>query len=103
MGRGRERSGAGKAAERLMAIEVNGEKITVDVRSMSMRERSVLRAALAQLPVEPDEVDWTVGAVWIAMRRNDPTLTFDDVLDAVTVGDVLDREPVEAEADSPEA
>ena len=103
MSRGRERSGKPKSAERLLAIEVNGERVTIDARVMTMRERVLLRAELAKLPVEADEMDWTVGAVWIAMRRNDETLTFDDVLDSVTLGDVLDREAVEPEVDSPEA
>lgn len=101
MGRGRERSA--KAPERLIVIEVNGETLTIDNRSMTMRERQVLRAELAKLPVEADQQDWVAGAVWIAMRRNDPTITFDDVCDSLTVGDVSDLEVIEPEGDSPEA
>jgi hypothetical protein len=101
--RGRERSGGGKAAEKLLAIEVNGTPVTIDARAMSMRERVLLRAELAKLPVDPDEFDFRVGAVWIAMRRDDENLTFDDVLGSVTVGDMLDPIVVDAEADSPEA
>lgn len=104
--RGRDRSNADrgiKPAGSLIAIEVNGERVVIDSRAMTMRERSVLRAELAKLPVEADNMDWTVGAVWIAMRRTDPDLTFDEVLDSVTVGDIADRELVDAEADSPEA
>lgn len=101
MGRGRDRSG--KTPDRLMVIEVNGEPLTIDNRAMTMRERQVLRAELAKLPVEPDQQDWVTGAVWIAMRRNDPALTFDEVCESLTVGDVSDLEMVDPEADSPEA
>lgn len=86
-----------------MAIEVNGQTVTIDTRAMTMRERQMLRAELAKLPVEPDEMDWTVGAVWISLRHNDPDLTFEQVCDSVTLGDILDREAIEPEADSPEA
>lgn len=103
MSRGRERSGKPKSAERLLAYEVNGERVVVDVRAMTMRERSELRHALSTLPVEADEVDWQVGAVWIALRRKDSSITFDEVFDSMTLGEMLDREPVDPEADSPEA
>lgn len=102
-GRGRERSGGGKSAEKLLAIEVNGQPVTIDVRAMSMRERVLLRSELAKLPVEADEMDFRVGAVWIALRRDDESLSFDEVLGSVTVGDMLDPLVVDAEADSPEA
>ncbi len=102
-GRGRERSGGGKTAERLLAIEVNGEQVLIDHRAMSMRERQILRAELAKLPVEPDEMDWTAGAVWISLRRNDPDLTFETVCESITVADMAARTLVDPEADSPEA
>ena len=92
-----------KAQSRLMAIEVNGQRVTIDNRSMTMRERQTLRAELAKLPVEPDQQDWIAGAVWIALRRDDEKLTFDDVCNSLTIGDVSDLEIIEPEADSPEA
>jgi hypothetical protein len=101
--RGRDRSGGGKAAEKLLAIDVNGQQVVIDHRAMSMRERQMLRAELAKLPVDPDEMDWTAGAVWIALRRDDADLTFEAVCESITVGDMAARTLVDPEADSPEA
>jgi hypothetical protein len=99
----RERTKGTKASERLMALEVNGQRVTIDHRAMTMRERQTLRAELAKLPVEPDELDWVTGAVWIALRRDDAELTFEQVCDSITVGDMQARTLVDAEVDSPEA
>lgn len=102
--RGRDRMpDAKKRAETLVALEIDGERITVDSRAITLRERQEMKRALADLPVEADEMDWVAAAAWITMRRSDPALTLDDVMDRVTVGDVQDREFVDAEADSPEA
>ena len=62
----------------------------------------MLRAELAKLAVEADYQDWVAGGVWIAMRRSDPTLTFDEVCDSLTVGDVADLEMVDPEPTDPE-
>lgn len=101
--RGRERSGVKSASSKLMTIELNGERLVIDNASMTLRERQVLRAELAKLPAEADSMDWTAGAVWIALRRTDPSVTFDDVCDSLTIGDIGDLEMVEPEVDDPEA
>lgn len=98
----RDRSGV-KSTSKLMAIELNGERLTIDNTVMTLRERAMLRAELAKLPVEADQMDWTAGAVWIALRRTDPTVTFDDVYDSLTIADIGDLEMVEPGADDPEA
>ena len=103
MSKARERSGTSSKLAPPLAIEVNGERVVIDNSTMTIRERQTLRAALAQLPVEADQMDWTAGAVWIALRRQNPDLTFDEVLDSVTIGDVLDVERVEADPTDPEA
>jgi hypothetical protein len=100
--RGRERSGGTKTSTKLLAIEVNGERVTIDTRAMTIRERQTLRAELAKLPVDADQQDWIAGAVWIALRRDTPDLTFGEVCDSLTIGDVSDLEYLDSEADSPE-
>jgi len=105
MGRGRERSGGNRSstAAAPLSIEVDGEPVVVDTAMMSLRERQVLRAELAKLPAEPDQMDWLAGGAWITLRRNDPALTLDDVMDAITISDFYDAERVEVGGDSPEA
>jgi hypothetical protein len=104
MSRARERTdGASSKAKKLIAIEVNGETLTIDIKAMTLRERQAMRAQLAKLEVEPDWMDQIAAQVWVAMRRRDEDVTFGDVLDALDVADVEALEWIEAEADSPEA
>lgn len=100
--RSRERSGKA-GSSKLLAIEVNGERLTIDTKAMTMRERQLLRRELATIGVEPDTMDWTAGAVWIALRRTDPTITFEDVCDSLTVDDLQGVEMVDADGADPEA
>jgi hypothetical protein len=102
MSKARERSGGAKSDDRLMALEVNGERLVIDNRAMTIRERRILRAELAKLPVEPDTQDWVAGGAWIALRRTEPDISYDEVCDSITVGDVSDLEMIEAEASDPE-
>lgn len=101
--RSRERSGVKSSTAKLMVIELDGKRLTVDNSVMTLRERQLLRAEILKLPAEADWMDWTAGGVWIALRRDDPTITFDEVCDSLTVGDISDLEMVEPEADDPEA
>lgn len=102
-GRGRTRSGKGTATDRkLMAIEVNGEHITVDSKAMSIAERQLVRSELAKLAA-PDFMDSVAGAVWITLRRNDKALTFAEVCENLTVEQLEGAEYVDAEDASPEA
>lgn len=101
MSKARERSGGAKAKPKLMAVEVNGERLVIDPQAMTLRERQVMRAEQAKL-TNPDYMDAVAGQVWIAMRRADPTLTFDEVYDSLTVADVNGLEQVESEPDDPE-
>lgn len=103
MGIGRDRSGKGRggATSGVIAVEINGERLVIDNRAMTIRERQLVRHELAAI-TNPDRMDWIAGAVWIARRRTDPTVTYDDVCEALTIGDIDDVELVEPESDSPE-
>jgi hypothetical protein len=101
MSKARERSGGGKAKPKLMAVEVNGERLVIDPAAMTLRDRQAMRAELAKL-TDADYMDAVAGQVWIAMRRTDPTLTFDEVYDSLTVADVNGLETVDPEPDDPE-
>lgn len=92
-----------KAARKLLAVEVDGRKVTVDQRSLTIRESQLLRAELAKIGVEPSADDWFAGVLWITLRRDDPALTYAEVCDSLTVGAVRDANLVEAEPDAPEA
>jgi hypothetical protein len=98
----RERSGKSATAEKLMAIEVNGERLVIDTKAMTIAERQLVRGELAKLPA-PDSTDSLVGAIWIRLREKDETLTFAEVCESLTVGDMDAIEFFEAETDTPEA
>jgi len=98
MSTGRERSGVTASSKAdLLAIEVNGEQVLVDPRTLSMGERSVMKRELAKLGYEPDATDSLVATIWVVMRRDDKALTFEEVCDAITVGSLEDALPVPAE------
>jgi hypothetical protein len=92
-----------KKAARLLAVEIDGRKVTVDQRSLTIRESQLLRAELDKIGVKPGSNDWFAGLVWITLRRDNATLTYAQVCESLTIGEVEDAEFVEAEADAPEA
>lgn len=100
----------GRATPDLQAIRlrVNGAEVIVDPMTLTGRERQQVRAALAkvkaELGVEADENDGMIAAIWVVLRRTDPSLTFEEVLDSVTMRDLMSAERVASdEDDSPEA
>jgi len=96
----RERSGITSSAD-LVTIKVNGDPVVIDQRTLTMRERQQIKAELHKLDYPADDMDALMGAVWIVMRRSDPTLKYVEVCESITVGDLSEAEMVEA-ADSPE-
>lgn len=95
----------GRATPEMQAIRirVNGEEVIVDPMTLTGRERQLIRGALAKLDVEADANDGMFAAIWVVLRRTDSELTFDEVLDSVTMGDLMSASPVDAsEDDSPE-
>jgi hypothetical protein len=102
MSKARERTdGASSRAKKLMAVEVNGERLIIDPQAQTLRERQLMRAELGKL-TDPDYMDAIAGQVWVAMRRNDPSIEFSDVYDSMTVADVNGLETVDPEPDDPE-
>lgn len=96
----RERSGIAKPG-RLVAVVVEGERIVIDVRAMTIKERQIARAELAKID-NYDEVDTQVASIWIALRRTRPDLTFAELCETLTLHDVDTSEVLEDD-DSPEA
>jgi hypothetical protein len=101
MSTGRDRSGIKSKTSKLVAVEVNGERLVIDSKAMTIRERQQARAELALLP-DSDSTDAMAASIWIAMRRTNPALTFAEVCDSLTVADLDDAEFLEDDT-SPEA
>jgi hypothetical protein len=95
----RERSGI-QLPGKLTAVEVAGERIVIDVRAMTIRERQMARAEVGKLE-NPDEIDSQVAAIWITLRRRNPELTFADLCDSLTLNELDTIEQIE-DTDSPE-
>jgi hypothetical protein len=80
----------------------DGTEVLCDVRSLTMSERRAAKNELKRLD-DADELEATVAALWVVMRRDDPSLDFLDLMDRVTVATLQDGEPVDepAGADDP--
>jgi hypothetical protein len=72
-----------------LVFMIDGRRVLADARTMTFIERQTYRRKLAEL-FEPDDIDAVVGVLWITMRREEPTLSWEDVADRITVGDVMD-------------
>jgi hypothetical protein len=76
------------------AITVNGEQVIVDSSTFSLREHRTRRRELTRISIEEDLVveatDVVAASIWTVLRRADPTLTIEDVYDAVTLGEARD-------------
>jgi hypothetical protein len=97
MSKGRERSGVASATP-ILALMVNDEQVTIDQRTLTMKERQVMKAALAKLDYEPDDMDALTATIWVVMRRTDPALTFDEVCEAITLESLADATEVDETA-----
>ena len=100
-----EAQGKKKPSETMPVVRVmvNGEPVVVNSATFTGRERQLMKKELAGIGYEPDGEDAMFAAIWVVMRRNDPSLKFEDVLDSITSGDFADAEQVtEADDDSPE-
>lgn len=93
-------------------VRVDGVDVAVDHRTFTLAERRASRAAVLALTdgddLQPDEADALGALVWIVLRRSTPDLTFAEVLESLTVGDLADAEPLnvaelEDRDDDPEA
>src|SRR5688572_22182786 len=107
MSTGRERSGKGTSGVPLMTITVNGQVVTIDQRTLTMRERQAVKTELAKLPyyvpgTDPDDMDALAATIWVVMRRDDAALTFEEVCESITIATLEEAEAVEADPLSPE-
>lgn len=90
-------------------VRVDDVDIVVDSRTFTMREHRLRRRELTRISVEddlvPDDADVVAASIWVVLRRTDPDLAFDDVLESLEYGAMVDRAPVDvdAEASDPEA
>lgn len=105
--RERTRAAQGKAEKvgwPTFKVNVGGEEVIVDPNTFTGKERQLMKRELATLGYEADGEDRTYASIWLTMRRVNPLLTFDDVLEKVTALDYLESATVDAgEDDSPEA
>lgn len=101
--RGRERSGKGdgKAAP-VVAIRVAGRDVVIDQRTLTIRERQAMRGAMASLD-DPDDLDALTATIWVVLRRDEPSLTFEDVCDSLTIGDLADAAEAQPDESDPES
>jgi hypothetical protein len=87
-------TGLSGATQAVVTLRVDGQEVTVDQRTLTMSERQLVRRTLAKVE-ESDELDALVAVVWIVLRRSRPELTFDEVCDSITAGDLADAEIVD--------
>jgi IMP cyclohydrolase len=73
------------AATPVVVLNVNGQPVTVDQRTLTMSERQAVKSVLAKLDYESDDLDALCATIWVVMRRTDPALTFAEVCDAITL------------------
>jgi hypothetical protein len=80
----------------VIRVVIGGEsrEVVVDPRAMTLMERRLIKVELAKLGYEPDDTDVLAGSIWIAMRRDDPALTYDEVCEAITFEDLRDPDEV---------
>jgi hypothetical protein len=81
----------------------DGVEVLCDVRSLTMMERRAAKNELKRLGDDVDQLEATVAALWVVMRRDDPELDFLDLMNKVTLAEVQDAEVVDepAGADDP--
>ena len=86
-----------KDDEGVFSCTVNGELVTVDLKMFSGSEqrlwRRTMRTECLDGPEETiadvDRLDAMLGYLWLRLRRDTPEITFDEVSDSVTMGDLI--------------
>jgi hypothetical protein len=101
--RTRAQGKSAKAASAALKITLDGKPMVIDPNVLTIRENYQRRKVLedAGLPLD-DTMLSAAATVWVTLRRDDADVTFDWVLDTMTVGDWRGADPVE-DPDSPEA
>jgi hypothetical protein len=86
-----------------ISIRVNGVEVVIDPMTLTLREQQQVKGALAKLDYPADENDMLAATIWVIMRRQDTSLTFDDVCGAITLADIAAAAPTTSDPSDPEA
>ena len=73
-------------------FEIDGSKMAALYESLTGRESLDMKRALGrpfQMVIEDTDEESIFGLLWILKRRDDPTLTFDAMLDSSTTMDLV--------------
>jgi len=100
MSTGRERSGIQSQTGDTLVIRVSigGNTpidVVVDPSTLTLMERRRIKIEMAKLGYEPDQTDMLAGSIWVVMQRDDLALTYDEVCESITFGDMQDPTLVE--------
>jgi hypothetical protein len=76
----------------VVSFELDGKKIVVNVATLTIGERRRARAELKKLGDDVDELDGLAAMIWVHLRRDDPTLELEQLLDKLTIGDLATAE-----------
>lgn len=77
------------ATPEAFTVEVNGRKYECDIQHITFAERRRIRIELAKLEGEPDGFDFTAGLIWTFVRRVEPDISIEAIMDAVTLGEAM--------------
>lgn len=88
----------------VLRFSIDGKTFDVDSRSLTIRENYTKKKMLAESEYPDDDTSFGAAATaWVIARRTSPDLDFEAVLDALTVGDIIDSlKDVEEDLENPE-
>lgn len=64
-------------------------QISIDLRTMSLSERQLVKRALAKM-TDPDWAEILLVHAWVVWRRTNPTASLSSWMDNIMFGDVMD-------------
>lgn len=88
----------------VLRFTVDGKTFDVDPRTLTIREAWAAKQMLTDSEYPADNNHFaTAATAWIIARRDVPDLDFETVIDALTIGDILDSvDDVTEDLDNPE-
>lgn len=88
----------------VLRVSVDGNTFDLDPRTLTIRENWKARQLLEASEFPADAAHFsTAAAATVIINRTHPDVTFDDVIDALTLGDIIDSSKlVEGDVDNPE-
>lgn len=87
----------------VLRVVIEGVAIDIDGRTITMKENERAKAALRIAGYEPDFENRAASRAWVVACRTFPELTFDEMMDAMTIGDLQEVMTEKDADDSPEA